>query len=399
MRLGYFGGTFDPVHLSHAALIKLARSQLQLDQVMVMPAGNPYHKADTGISCMTYRYRMCELAFAGQADTQISQIELRRLKPSFTYETIAQIKAGLAAEDQIFLLCGSDILKDLARWYDVADLLKLVTLAVAPRRGTDQNQAELEAQRLQQTLGLRYVFLNQALAEDASHDIRERIARHDDSAWASLNPEVAAFIQKHQLYQKEEILETVSQSVRVKLPEYEARLYNYIHVPRIIHSLDTMFYALQLASRFGVDPDQTAVAALLHDFAKEQTLQLMREWSVTIPAAMRQSEATWHGPVAAQLIGRLFDVHDQAIEQAICYHTVLRAEASPLDKIIYLADKLEPGRTYSDLAPLRQIAETDLDQAVAACLKAAAQHLQTSGQVMNPLSQAALRDIFVQPDD
>ncbi|MDD2213328.1 MAG: nicotinate (nicotinamide) nucleotide adenylyltransferase [Oscillospiraceae bacterium] len=393
MRLGYFGGTFDPVHLSHAALTDLARRQLRLDRVLVMPAGNPYHKAAAGVSSMTYRYRMCELAFAGQADTEISQIEVRRLKPSFTYETIAQIKAGLDTGDQIYLLCGSDILKDLTRWYDVAELLKLVTLAIAPRRGTDPSQAESAARRLQQTLGLRYVFLGQALAEDASHDIRARIARHDDSAWASLNPKVAAFIQKHQLYQKEKILDTVSPAVRNRLPEYEAKLYNYIHVPRIIHSLDTMFYALQLASRFGVNPDQTAVAALLHDFAKEQTPRLRQEWSLPIPAEMQHSEAAWHGPVAARLLAKLFNIHDQAIELAICYHTVLRAGASPLEKVIYLADKLEPGRTYGDLAPLRQLAETNLDQAVAACLKAVEHHLAVDGQTLNPLSAAALREI------
>jgi len=134
MRLGLFGGTFDPVHYGHLLLAECAREQCQLDEVWLVPAAVAPHKQGTGIAPVAQRIEMLELAVGGQESLRVSRVEAERSGVSFTVDTLEQ----LAAEDptrELFLIVGADTLEDLVNWREPQRVCELATLAVARRAG------------------------------------------------------------------------------------------------------------------------------------------------------------------------------------------------------------------------------------------------------------------------
>lgn len=134
MRLGIFGGTFDPVHYGHLLLAECCREQCRLDQVWFMPAAVPPHKAGLDITPAAARLEMLELATSGYPPFRVSRLELDRGGLSYTVETLAQ----LAAEDatrELFLLLGADSLADLPNWREPARICQLAWPVVVHRAG------------------------------------------------------------------------------------------------------------------------------------------------------------------------------------------------------------------------------------------------------------------------
>lgn len=134
MRLGIFGGTFDPVHQGHLLLADQCREQCRLDAVWFVPAGVPPHKQSQSITAGKHRKAMLEMAVAGDSRFAIDDRELLRIGPSYTVDTLREI----AAEDpqrELFLLLGADMLADLPNWRDPMGIASLATV-VAVNRGT-----------------------------------------------------------------------------------------------------------------------------------------------------------------------------------------------------------------------------------------------------------------------
>jgi nicotinate-nucleotide adenylyltransferase len=135
MRLGIFGGTFDPVHYGHLLLAESAREQLRLDEVWFMPAAIPPHKRERELSSSRERVEMLELAIAGNEAFRVSTLELDRGGVSYTVETLRQLRAE-RPKAELFLLMGADSLHDLINWRAPAEICELATLAVVRRGGT-----------------------------------------------------------------------------------------------------------------------------------------------------------------------------------------------------------------------------------------------------------------------
>ena len=133
MRIGIFGGTFDPIHVGHLILAEQCREQCQLDEVWFVPAARPPHKLELAISDAKQRTEMIEFAISGNPQFRVSKIELERSGPSFTYLTLEQLKAEDASRE-LFLLIGADSVRDLPTWRNPERILELATL-VAVNRG------------------------------------------------------------------------------------------------------------------------------------------------------------------------------------------------------------------------------------------------------------------------
>jgi nicotinate-nucleotide adenylyltransferase len=133
MRLGIFGGTFDPIHYGHLILAEQCREQCQLDEVWFVPAAQPPHKLGAMISNPKSRCEMINFAIAGHPAFRLSQIELNRSGPSFTVTTLEQLIAADPARE-LFLLIGADSLRDFPHWREPARILELATI-VAVNRG------------------------------------------------------------------------------------------------------------------------------------------------------------------------------------------------------------------------------------------------------------------------
>src|SRR5262249_13885714 len=132
MRIGIFGGTFDPVHLGHLIVAEQCREQARLDQVLFVPAARPPHKVEHRLTPFAQRVEMLALACAGHPAFKVEEMEKDRPGPSFTVDTVEQIH-NRQPEAELFLLLGADTLHDLPHWYEPARIARLVELLVVPR--------------------------------------------------------------------------------------------------------------------------------------------------------------------------------------------------------------------------------------------------------------------------
>ncbi len=194
-KVGVFGGAFDPPHIAHVALAQAAVAQLGLDELRVFPTGQAWHKAQTGTPG-EHRLAMARIAFAGLPRTVVDDRELRRPGPTYTIDTLRELKAE-QPQDRLFLIMGEDQAVDLKRWREWQAIPGLATICMAARPskagGPDARLPELPEQARPQLLQLP------AMAENAT-EIRERVAA--GKGIAHLVPAgVASYIDRHHLYQ------------------------------------------------------------------------------------------------------------------------------------------------------------------------------------------------------
>lgn len=176
MRIGIFGGTFDPVHTGHLILAEQCRDQGGLDEVWFLPSYHPPHKHDKGVTRFEQRCDMLELATAGHPAFRINRIEKELPPPSYTAETLAELHRRHPQAD-FHLLMGSDSLPDLPQWYEPLRVVAQAGLIVVPRPGVMLWTAE----RLAMALGLdvsavRMRFVACPMIDIASRELRRAIA-------------------------------------------------------------------------------------------------------------------------------------------------------------------------------------------------------------------------------
>lgn len=148
MRIGIFGGTFDPVHTGHLILAEQGREQGRLDEVWFVPAAHPPHKDQPGLTRFEQRVEMLALALAGNPAFRIDEVEKERPGPSYTADTLSELRRRHPT-DEFFLLIGSDSLFDLPQWHEPFRVLEQAALLVMKRPGSVALTAEELRQRLQ----------------------------------------------------------------------------------------------------------------------------------------------------------------------------------------------------------------------------------------------------------
>jgi nicotinate-nucleotide adenylyltransferase len=175
MRIGVFGGTFDPVHLGHLILAEQCREQGQLEQVWFVPAASPPHKQGQALTPFAQRVEMLALAIAGQPAFRIDELEKDRPGPSYTVHTLEEIQRR-HPEAELFLPVGSDTLIDLPHWYQPVRVLEMAELLVTHRPGWPLPElADLRAAlRLPPEARLRLQVVEAPLIDIASRDLRCR---------------------------------------------------------------------------------------------------------------------------------------------------------------------------------------------------------------------------------
>ncbi len=200
MRIGVFGGTFDPVHLGHLILAEQCREQAQLDQVWFIPAARPPHKQDRALTPLPQRLEMLALAVAGQPAFVINDLEKDRPGPSYTVDTLRALHQRYPGTDWQLLL-GADCLPDLPSWRDPVRILEFASLVIAARPGWAIGSAEQlrAALRLTPAAPLRQQIVQVPLIDISSRDIRPRAAA--GRSFRYLVPRaVECYIETHRLY-------------------------------------------------------------------------------------------------------------------------------------------------------------------------------------------------------
>jgi nicotinate-nucleotide adenylyltransferase len=191
-RLGVFGGSFDPPHAAHMAMAQAAMTQLHLDRLLIVPTGQAYHKA-RALSDTTHRLAMCEAVWGDTPGVQIDPRETQRERPSYTVETLTELRAQWPGA-QIFLLMGADQWSAFTTWKDWRRILDMSTVVVATRPGQPGVSDELPC-----------VHLSMSALPWSSTELRAAAAGgHFDATDPSnspLHPAVASYISQHHLYE------------------------------------------------------------------------------------------------------------------------------------------------------------------------------------------------------
>ncbi len=193
-RFGVFGGAFDPPHLAHVALARVAIEQLELDALWVIPTGQAWHKTRT-LSPVEHRLNMAKLAFSSDSKVFVDDRETRRAGPTYTIDTLNALKAEKPRAD-LFLIIGADQARSLTTWHRWQEVMQSATICVAGRDNSSLPDGEFAPSNALEGEFLRLRMPSNPVSATA---IRARVAHHEPIA-ALVGEPVARYIAQHHLY-------------------------------------------------------------------------------------------------------------------------------------------------------------------------------------------------------
>ena len=388
MKIGIYGGTFNPPHLGHLTAARAVFELLNLDQLLLVPAGMPPHKElPAGSPTPEQRLEMTRLAGEqlGLGDrVRTLDIEVYRQGKSFTADTLAQLKAQ-HPEDELWLLMGTDMFLTLQAWHEPGQILSLAGIAAFGR--TEEDTEELfSAQReyLYQTYPQARLFTLTipGVIDVSSTELREKLAKGEGASL--LAPAVYGYILREGLYN------TGADLKHLSLSQLRPVALSYLKHKRIPHVLGTEQEAIRLAERYGADVEKARRAALLHDCTKkldmEEQLALCRRYGIQLDELEQKALKLLHSKTGAAIARDVFGVDDD-IYSAIWYHTTGHAGMTKLEKIIYLADYIEPSRDFPGVDKLRKVCYEDLDRGLLMGLEMTIEEMTSMG---NPVHHATI---------
>ena len=388
MKIGIYGGTFNPPHLGHLTAARAVFELLNLDQLLLVPAGMPPHKElPAGSPTPEQRLEMTRLAGEqlGLGDrVRTLDIEVYRQGKSFTADTLAQLKAQ-HPEDELWLLMGTDMFLTLQAWHEPGKILSLAGIAAFGR--TEEDTEELfSAQReyLYQTYPQARLFTLTipGVIDVSSTELREKLAKGEGASL--LAPAVYGYILREGLYN------TGADLKHLSLSQLRPVALSYLKHKRIPHVLGTEQEAIRLAERYGADVEKARRAALLHDCTKkldmEEQLALCRRYGIQLDGLEQKALKLLHSKTGAAIARDVFGVDDD-IYSAIWYHTTGHAGMTKLEKIIYLADYIEPSRDFPGVDKLRKVCYEDLDRGLLMGLEMTIEEMTSMG---NPVHHATI---------
>lgn len=206
MRLGVYGGTFNPIHRGHVQLVKEWIKRLQLDQLLLIPTATPPHKQAHDLASAEDRLAMCRLAVRDIPKAKVDDLEIRRSGASYTVDTLRLLRERFP-QTELFLLMGEDMLLTLPEWREAEQLMKLATIAAAPR-SKRLNEITAQQRTLEEQYGAKVLIEEIPFMNISSTRVRELIRAQNSGAGtqeelASLLPSaVKDYIQAHGIYGK-----------------------------------------------------------------------------------------------------------------------------------------------------------------------------------------------------
>jgi len=198
MNIGVLGGTFDPVHSGHIIVAEEVKNKLNLVEVIFVPAGQPWLKVDRIITPAEHRLQMLRLALADIPHFRLLTAEIERAGPSYTLDTMIELRAKLGSEDELFFILGWDKLDELPQWREPSKLIQMCYLVAVPRPGC----ARPKLKNLESTIpgiSQRVMLLDKPKIDISASTIRERVAQ--GLSVRHLVPEpVNRYLKGHRLY-------------------------------------------------------------------------------------------------------------------------------------------------------------------------------------------------------
>ena len=196
-RIGILGGTFDPVHDGHLKIAESARACLRLDRVIFIPAGRPWLKSDRAVTDPAHRLAMVELAIADNPRFEVSDIEVKRSGPTYTVDTLAELRRRLGAGVELYLVLGMDSVRELGRWHRPERIFEMCAVVAVSRPGV----ADVSLSALERDFPLsagRVKMISGPMVDMSATGIRSRAG--GDSLLRGVPEPALAYIREHGLY-------------------------------------------------------------------------------------------------------------------------------------------------------------------------------------------------------
>lgn len=379
MNIGIYGGTFNPPHLGHFQAAKTAITALKLDKLILIPAALPPHKElPEGTPSPERRLEMTAKmadAMAMSGTVEVSDLELRRPGKSYTADTLEQLHRQYP-QAKLWLLMGTDMFLTLHLWREPERIMALAGICAFGR--TEQDGEELFAPQrayLKEHFGAEIVTITLPGLVDIS-STRLRAGLDQGLGRRYLVPAVYGCILMNSLYGVRADLK------HLELPELRACSYYMMKQKRVPHVMGVEEEAAKLARRWGADETLARRAGALHDCTKYWTLEentaLCAKYGVALDELEQKAVKLLHSKTGACIAKYVFGEPEEVC-QAIFWHTTAKEDMTLLEKIIYMADYIEPNRDFAGVERLRALSYKDLDKALLLGVETTIQEMEERG--------------------
>lgn len=394
MKLGVYGGSYNPPHLGHLHAAVAAAKYLELDRLLLIPAGIPPHKElSAGAAGAEHRAAMTvlmaeEASMRAGIPVEVSRTEIERGGKSYTVDTLRELHRQ-EPDAELWLLMGTDMFLTFQDWRAPEEILSYAGLCAFGR--SEQDGEELfsvqRAYLAKRFPGVRLVtMVLPGLVDVSSTELRDALPLGMGERY--LLPQIYGYILREHLYGTKLDMKQLSPE------QLRPVALSYLHARRVRHVLGVEEEAIRLARKYGADEDKARIAALLHDCTKrlslEEQLALCERYGVALDELERKEVKLLHAKTGAAIAREVFGV-DEAICHAIEWHTTGRADMTLLEKVLYLADYIEPNRHFEGVDTLRKAVYADLDQGLRLGLKMSIEELQERGGPVHPKTLEAYR--------
>ncbi len=384
-RIGIYGGTFNPPHTGHIHAARQALELLRLDQLLMIPTRvSPHKQLPAEAPTPQQRMDMVSLAVQDIPGITVSDLELRRDGTSYTYQTVEQLRE-IYPKAELVLLMGTDMFLSFEKWKEPEIIMENATLAVFYRGEKDEKNAILRQKEKLEARGAKVELVENEILAISSTDLRRLLAFRCASPF--LLDGVEDYIRENSLY--------FSTALWKNLPmeKLEPIVVGLLKPSRVAHVLGCRDTAEKLAERWGADITDASRAGILHDITKALDgplqLTLCREYGTMLDDFGTRHPRTLHALTGALVADRIFG-ENEAVVAAIRHHTTGKANMTLLEKIIYVADYMEPNRDFPGVEKLRELAFSDIDAALKLGLEMTLENLHSRGEEISPESREAL---------
>lgn len=370
MKIAIFGGSFNPVHNEHIKIAKSAVKELGLDKLVVMPTYQSPHKKGDEILDAYHRLNMLKLAFNFEDKIEVSSYEIDKKGVSYTFETILHFKS-LYKNSILYFIMGSDMLENFPTWKNPQIIVDNCNLVLIERRNGEFDDGVLIS-KINNLFNAKVIKLK-VYGEDLSSS-KVRVYNKLGLDLSELIPDsVNNYIVNNSLFQGD---------------KYYSYIKNALPIKRKVHTAGVILTSIKLAKKLGVSKEKAELASLLHDIAKYKNPSDYKDFFI---------EDKVNSDVVHQFLGEYIArtelcVDDGEILNAIKYHTTGRANMTMLEKIVYIADLIEPSRKFLGVETLREEIEKDFDKGFKICLLEIVEFLKKNDKEIYKLTLDALKE-------
>ena len=384
-RIGIYGGTFNPPHIGHLRGAAQAITALSLDRLILIPDRiAPHKQIPSGSPTPEQRLEMLRIAASHYEKMEVSDLELRREGPSYSYITVEQMHE-LYPDAKLYLLMGTDMFTSFLTWRNPERILSKAALAVMSRGERGEAEAIEAQKRTIEAMGYEAEVIENHVTAISSTQLRRLLAFR--CAGEFLPEGVLDYIREHRFY------DTRANWKNLPMEELEKVVISLLNPNRVNHVLGCRDTAVELAKHWGANEVDAARAGILHDITKAidgpLQLTLCDAYGKILSDFSRKYPKTLHALTGSMVAERIFGENEEVVS-AIAWHTTGKADMTLLQKIIYVADYMEPNRDFPGVEKLRELAYTDMDAALKLGLEMTLVHLANQGSEVSPESREAL---------